>query len=387
MTSKNLSICFATAGVYPILKAVGAYGGSELRAWRLARYLSRRPCFSVSMLAYDYGQPRSEVIEGVRFLRDSACVFERSLIARIRWRFLQVVRRGHIEGVPLLLEPEYHAWDQAGADIYIAFGATNYAARLARWCAVRNKPFILMQGGDMDIEPKEPFAELVYGLPGLSVAQTPFQQEELLKRFQRNSELLQNPIAIPVAGPCLEPRKFALWVGKSDRIKCPDRMLDLARLCPDVPVVMVMNRADGAVFDAIKSQASPNVSFVDAVAPDEMQAYYRDACVLVSTSITEGFPNSFLEAGANGTPILSLDVDPAGMLADHGAGVVVGGSLERAAALLQQLWAERGWEPGCCARAMGERGFHYVEERHAQDRVFERFERILLSFSNEWGAA
>ncbi|AOG12780.1 glycosyltransferase family 4 protein [Agrobacterium sp. RAC06] len=380
-----MSICFATAGVYPILKAVGAYGGSELRAWRLARYLARRPGFTVSMLAYDYGQPRSEVIEGVRFLRDSACVFERSLVGRLRWRLLQAVRRGRIEGVPLLLEPDYHIWDQADADIYLAFGATNYSARLARWCAVRNKPFILMQGGDMDLAPKEPFAERVYGLPGLSVAQTPFQQEELLKRFHRSSEVLQNPIAIPAGGPYLEPRKFALWVGKSDRIKCPERMVDLARLSPDVPVVMVMNRADGMVFDAVKAQAPANVSFVDAVAPEEMQTYYRDACVLVSTSITEGFPNSFLEAGANGTPILSLDVDPAGMLTDHGAGVVTGGSLERASGLLQQLWAERGWEPGCSARVMGERGFRYVEERHAQDRVFERFERILLSFSNRSG--
>lgn len=381
MTGSKLSICFATAGVYPILKAVGAYGGSELRAWRLARYLARRPDFSVSMLAYDYGQPRSELIKGVRFLRDSACVFEKSLKGRIRWRLLQAFRRGRIEGTPLLLEPDYHIWDEANADIYLAFGATHYAARLARWCAVRKKQFVLMQGGDMDLAPKEPFADLVYGMPGMSVAQTPFQQEELLKRYERSSELLPNPIAIPTDGPCPEPRKFALWVGKSDRIKCPHRMLELARLCMDVPVVMIMNRADDTVFEEIKAQASPNVRFVDAVAPDEMQAYYRDACVLVSTSITEGFPNSFLEAGANGTPILSLDVDPAGMLAEHGAGVVAGGSLKRAAEVLQGLWAERGWEPRSRARAMGEQGFRYVEERHAQNRVFERFERILLSFS------
>lgn len=380
MTQKNMSVCFATAGVYPILNALGAYGGSELRAWRLAKHLASRPFFSVSMLAYDYGQPSRESIENVLFLRDSACVYERNLFGKLKWRFFQAARRGRIDGSPLLLESEYHIWDQANADIYIAFGATSYASRLARWCAVRKKPFILMQGGDMDLAPKEPLAELVYRFPGLSIAQTTFQQEELLRRFQRKSELLPNPIAIPANGPCFSPRKFALWVGKSDKIKCPDRMVDLARECPNIPVVMIMNRADSSVFDAVKARASPNVRFVDAVTPESMQDYYRDAFVLVSTSITEGFPNSFLEAAVNGTPILSLDVDPAGMLSVFGAGVVTGGSLARATEILQSWWTERDWGPNSQMRVMGARGFHYVEERHAQNRVFEEFERILLSF-------
>lgn len=379
MTTEGVRIFFATPGVKHMFRDMDAFGGSELRAWRLACDLALRPGYSVLMQAYDYGQPRQETVKSVKFLRDSSSVYERTLAGRLRWRFYQAIRRGRIEGHPSLREVDYHVWEATDADVYIAFGATDFSTRLARWCAVRGKKFVLMQGGDMDLDPAEPFAAEVYTFPGLSVAQTLYQHDELLRRFGRSSVILPNPIAIPSGGPFVSARDFVLWVGKSDQIKRPDRMIELARLCPDVPVVMVMNRANAAIFDTIKAHAPTNVCFVDAVEPEAIGDYYRRACALVSTSITEGFPNSFLEAGGYCTPVLSLDVDPAGMLTKHGAGLLSGGSLDQAAGLLQDLWSGRRWEQGSLARTLGENSFHYVCQHHAQEKIFMQFEKILLS--------
>jgi glycosyltransferase involved in cell wall biosynthesis len=41
-----------------------------------------------------------------------------------------------------------------------------------------------------------------------------------------------------------------------------------------------------------------------------MGKYYVESTLLVNTSPSEGFPNTFLEAWGNGKPIVSLNFDP-----------------------------------------------------------------------------
>lgn len=360
-----------------MLDGIGAYGGSELRAWRLAKDLAARSVCRVSMLAYDYGQPRTLVRDNVLFRRDSCNVYARGLLAKLRWRAYKYAHGKTIAGNPPLHEQEYAAWEAVDADVYIAFGTTAYSARLARWCKLKQRRFILMHGSDMDLDPLEVGAGGAYMLPGLSVAQTQYQAVELKKRFGRDSIVLPNPVEIPSDAPFPAPREFALWVGKSDRIKCPDRMIELALRCPQVPVLMIMNRADAEVFETIKASAPCNVTFVDSVAPEAMQAYFRRAFALVSTSKIEGFANSFLEAGACGTPILSLDVDPEGMLSEHKAGLLAEGDLDAAAAGLEELYATRHWTPGSKAQTLGSNGYRFVAAHHALDLVFDRFAAIV----------
>lgn len=372
-------VCFATPGVYPMLNGIGAYGGSELRAWRLAQSLTARGTCMVSMLAFDYGQPETHISEDVAFVRDSSNVYERGLLPKLRWRIHRFAHRQVIEGSPILHGYEFASWDQVDADVYIAFGATAYSARIARWCQMRGRRFVLMHGSDMDLDPHETEAKATYSYPGLSVAQTAYQAAELSRRFGRDSVVLPNPVEVPEDAPYPEPREFALWVGKSDRIKCPDRMIDLARRCPHVPFLMIMNCADATIFHEVKAAAPVNVSFIDAAPPEAMQSYYRRAFALVSTSSIEGFANSFLEAGACGTPVLSMNVDPEGMLSEHKAGLLSGDSLDAAAAALAELHAVRHWAPGSLARTLGESAYRFVASRHAQEMVFERFASIVTA--------
>jgi glycosyltransferase involved in cell wall biosynthesis len=66
----------------------------------------------------------------------------------------------------------------------------------------------------------------------------------------------------------------------------------------------------------------PHVAFSDGVPYHRVQEYYDRARVFVSTSEAEGFPNSFIQAAMGGAAILSLEVDPDGVLAQFGGGMV-----------------------------------------------------------------
>lgn len=354
-----------------MLERIGPYGGSELRAWRLARHLAARGTCEVSMIAFDYGQCRHLVRDGVVFRRDSAHVWSRGWWPRLRGRGFRVLH--YRRSVPALdlAAWECQAWASAAADVYIAFGVTAYSAKLARWCAATGRRFVQMHGSDMDLDPAETGARALYEQPGLLVAQTVYQRQEVRRRFGRDAELLRNPVVISTGGPAEGPREFALWVGKSDRIKCPDRMLELARLCPGIPVTMIMNRADSALFDSLTATVPPNVTILEAVEPDHMRDYYSRAFALVSTSRIEGFANSFLEAGACGTPVLSMDVDPDGFIKTHGGGILSGEA--EAAAELARLHQSRCWAPGSFARVLGENAYRHVVAHHESEMILSQF--------------
>ena len=69
----------------------------------------------------------------------------------------------------------------------------------------------------------------------------------------------------------------------------------------------------------------PNIRYLGHVPPDRAIEIIADASLLLSTSDGEGFPSVFLEAWANGTPVVSLKIDPDRLIAEKGLGVVSAG--------------------------------------------------------------
>jgi glycosyltransferase involved in cell wall biosynthesis len=94
--------------------------------------------------------------------------------------------------------------------------------------------------------------------------------------------------------------------------------------------------------------------------------------------VFEGMPNVFLESWMRGVPVLSLQVDPDGIIARHGLGVAAGGSWERFTAGARELWQGRdhGDELAGHVRA-------YVEAVHSPRAVGERWSALIA----EIGAA
>ena len=133
----------------------------------------------------------------------------------------------------------------------------------------------------------------------------------------------------PARWPQRGARDFILWIGRSDTFhKQPLLLLELAKRCPDLPFLMIMNRTHVDVFEAMQAQRPANLTIVERVPHQEIWGYYRRARVFVSTSAYEGFPNTFLQCAVTGVPVASLAVDPEGILSRHGCGLLADGNLE-----------------------------------------------------------
>jgi len=141
-----------------------------------------------------------------------------------------------------------------------------------------------------------------------------------------------------------------LWIGRCQQIKRPHLFLDLAERLPGSRCTMICSREDIPLWEAIaeRAKAINNVTFLERVPYHGIQEYYDRFRLLVSTSEAEGVPNVMIQAAQGGAGIISLEMDPDGMIGRFGAGLCAEGDFERVVAEISRLLAD----PAAC-EAMG----------------------------------
>jgi glycosyltransferase involved in cell wall biosynthesis len=408
-----MRVCFVLPYAYALFDpgTGGRFGGAEFRAVSFGRALARLPGFEVAFAVIDQGQPHRQRFGDIDvFTMPEAVNCEQRLIDRLRgsvhpesrfpWVKIDRWRPRLVWELPAAAAglavrevrwrvylrrfdnpPRRRVLDEIGADVYASFGAHHVTSEVVAFCRRRRRSVIFVSS-DYDL-----LAEYhrgsrfrnIYGELGhvchygpahadLIVAQTVQQQALLRERWGRSSVLIRNPIDLANAPPPSNRRPgegFALWVGKADASKRPELCLELARRCPQVPFTMVINRAAPNVFETVSSRSPPNVELVEQVPPALIDDYYHRAAVLVNTSAYEGLPNAFLQAGMCGLPVVTLVVDPDGMLSAGHCGFCAGGHLDAMAAEVTRIWRDGDEELSRNIRCYVER-YHELAARTAE---------------------
>ena len=117
-----------------------------------------------------------------------------------------------------------------------------------------------------------------------------------------------------------------LWVSRCHPIKRPHLFLDLAEALPGAHCRMICPCEDRELWNSVAKRAAkiPNLEFIEKVPYHEVQEHYDAARIFVNTSTFEGFPNSFIQAGLGNVALLSMCVDPDGMMEFFGSGRISG---------------------------------------------------------------
>jgi len=88
---------------------------------------------------------------------------------------------------------------------------------------------------------------------------------------------------------------------------------------------------------------TPNVRFHGRIPYQEVGAFYERARVFVGTSEIEGFPNTYLQAWARGTPVVAF-LDPDQLIARNGMGRAVTSVAQMCDAIVALSDDRNAWE-------------------------------------------
>lgn len=358
---KPVKICFVAPKAYPLFNpaVVSVFGGAELQIALLARELAKDPCFEVSLLVADYGQPDCENREGIT-IRKSVVLTRNPLSGAVRiWRRLK----------------------KADADLYMMSSASPGTPLVAAFCRRHEKKFIYRTASEVECNGamfrKAPLTGVFYRRAlrqaHLVITQNEYNRRQLRETVGVDALVVKNWHALPEADPA--EKESVLWVGRSDRLKQPELFLELAREIPDQEFVMICQRATGdADYKTLTAAAAAidNLTFYPHVAYHDVDRYFRQAKVLVNTSTAEGFPNVFIQACKAATPILSLAVNPDHFIDEYNCGLHCGNDRDKLApALTSLLQNDRYLDLGRNAR-------RYVEENHDIKRLIPDLKRRFI---------
>ena len=211
------------------------------------------------------------------------------------------------------------------------------------------------------------------------ITQTRGQAAALRANFAKEGVVL--PSTFPPPGGARAPRKekSVLWLASLGHAKQPELFLRLAQRCRDLDgwrFLLGGGTRAAAYREALSREAArlPNVEMLGPVPFERSGECYARASLFVNTSRAEGdgLPNSFIQAWLHATPVLSLNHDPNGWIAEHGLGLCAAGDFERFVAGGRALMQGAGAEPGARCARFAEKTFAAEETIDAYLDLFAR---------------
>lgn len=168
----------------------------------------------------------------------------------------------------------------------------------------------------------------------------------------------------------------AIWVAQIRPQKQLACFLDLVESLPHLRFALVggftyhtEEPTQLALTERIKRLT--NLTYLGLCPAEESRRWIERSKVLVNTSLYEGFPNTMLEAWSVGVPVVSLSIDPGGVIQQNALGLVSGNG-QRLREDVKQLA-----ETQQLNQTFGANGLAYVQQQHSLALVCAAFEGLL----------
>lgn len=294
--------------------------------------------------------------------------------------------RGYTYFYPQNMYKTLKTLNEIDADIYIQRAGTPLTGILTFFSRLNNKVFIFSSSSNgnvstnLSIMKSKDIRKLIYKYgvqyADCVVCQSAFQKELLWQTIRKKGKIIKNVYILPnIRHKKNDDSKIVLWVGRIGKEKRPELFLKLSKENPGIKFIMIggPSGTDFKYYNKIEENAKKisNLDFVGFVPNKKIDYYYTKASVFVNTSHTEGFPNTFLEAWGNYTPVVSLNYDPDEIICKYKLGFHSHdlNDLEKHIYILL--------ENADLRRKMGENGRSYVEREHSIDKILGEYEKLF----------
>lgn len=366
--SPSLRICIVSPHCYPLFKegAAESAGGAEVQLKTLGAAFCG--CgYEVHFIVDDFGQDDVVYESGI-------------ILHKVPFRYMG----GSNLHLPIDWLRFVNTLARIKADVHLMKVPRNLLLPLACYSRMRRSKAIYVGQRDVDSTregarsadrlPSYLFYRAGLVLVNAVIAQTKRQQQNFLLSLNKQTTVIPNIVTLPEE--CItEKSDYVLWVGNSSQRKQPEEFLKVVRLLPSIQFRMVMASSNKKEYDKyISDQAGEleNLTFLGFVPFQKIKKEYRNARLFVSTSLSEGFPNTFLQAWQYRVPVVSMHVDPDGVIEKYGLGAV-SGSQQRLLEDIQALINDRlQWEK------LSDNAAEYVRDNHSVQATVDSYNKLFI---------
>ena len=364
---REINICFIAPKAYSLFTGkkytAGLFGGGEVQLYLLAREFATKKTLDVNFIVADYGQESFEKYDGITVIK-SFRFSDPSLIKNIR--FLTCFMR-------------------VNSDVYIQRALDPASGMIAVLCKLLRKRFIYMVAHNRETDGgyeknegmlKALLANIVFKYAEVIIVQNTIQKDLVYKNKRRDSILIKSGYYIND----FKTRKddYILWVGRSEQWKQPELFIRLAKLNMGFRFKMICPQAfnnRGFRYSSLKKKVLgvENLEFIEYVPFDEIDEYFQKAKIFVNTSTKEGFPNTFVQAAKNSTPIISLNVNPDNFLNEYNCGFFCNNDFNELNNELNRILSD-----GDLYNRMSDNACNYAKENHDMEKNAEELYRLIM---------
>jgi len=361
LSQKPIRICFISFKAYPVFnpEIKSVFGGAEVDLYMIATELAKDKNFQVSFVVGDYGQEPIEQREGITLLKSMD------------------VKKSYLLQSPRI----WRALGLADSQIYMSKGYSLGTFLYAFFCKKKKRKYIVRTSNSNECDGtyikkcfiRGKFIRWALGTTAVVITQNNNDAENLRKSLNLNAKVIRNGHRLVESEQ--RDKNIILWIGRNVPVKRPELFIKLAKENPSRKFVMICQKPVGAdaAFGRLSAQAETlkNLEFIDQVPFNQMGEYYSRASVFVNTSDSEGFPNTFIQACAAGTPVLSLKVNPDNFLDDHQCGMSADDNWQWFTNLLNKLLEPQK------NKIYGDNARKYAEANHDITIIIETYKEIF----------
>lgn len=155
--------------------------------------------------------------------------------------------------------------------------------------------------------------------------QSTYQEQLISKNFRLTSRKIISGHVVPNHDSEKELdllKSDILWCGNLGRNKRPEVFIDLARKLNDVGLnfVMMGDHPDRKYKDSLLKNLPTSINYIGQKEYKNSLSEFDDKFLLINTSTSEGFSNTFVQAWMRGVPVITFGVDPDNTIVANGLG-------------------------------------------------------------------
>ncbi|WP_431137278.1 glycosyltransferase family 4 protein [Psychroserpens mesophilus] len=210
----------------------------------------------------------------------------------------------------------------------------------------------------------------------IAFSQNDFQKHHLKRNFNLESQKMISGHPKPERGITTQQRfenKTILWCANFGPHKRPELFIDLANQMLHTPFkfLMVGGHSNGSYVKNLLKDKPANLSITGHLPFDEALSYFDMASVFVSTSVSEGFSNTYIQSWLRSVPVLVFGADPDSIIKNNELGFDVE-SVNDAVKNIETLLNDFD-----SYKMIAQNSFNYGNENHSIKKMTDNFLSVV----------